>query len=172
VIGPAREREIVDTPAPQFEPFQQACTSVIYDLKLYRTPSLLNNDCAVTDIVIADDVADRDLIRSQPRSLLSIARSKSAPSHLVTVQDITPLLNIRGRHAPKFASHHLAWDAGQAHIQAGLCCIYAAPRSKCEESAIHHNTEALQMCSPHASPLAIEIRAKRFDRDRRPIGKG
>ena len=61
VIGPAREHEIVDTPAPQFEPFQQARPGVIHDLKLYRAPRfLLNDDCAVTDIVIADDVADRD----------------------------------------------------------------------------------------------------------------
>ena len=80
VIDPARECIVVDRAPTPFKPSQKAGSDVAGDLKLdWPTRLLLNNDRTGPNVRPGDQII-LIFIRSQPRSLLSIARSNKARS--------------------------------------------------------------------------------------------
>lgn len=73
------ESVAIDGPATTLEPSGQARSHISGQLELDRPSSvLLDTECPGSDIGPRYQVADLDLHQSQPRTLLSIARSKSA----------------------------------------------------------------------------------------------
>lgn len=86
VIDPARKSEVVENNSA-FKPGQDAAPRRVEQLELNGSARLLlNNDRAIPNATTNHDVADLIFTTSQPRSLLSIARSnmarsRSLPSH-------------------------------------------------------------------------------------------
>ena len=124
LVGPAREDKIVKCPAPALQPFQDA------------RPRWLEQNCTGLPVfcwtVMARGLTRppltrspmRTLTRSQPRSLLSIARSKSARSRSLrsrSSQNRTAhtCLGFRGRFAPGFRP---AFQAGRSLTGPGCEC--------------------------------------------------
>jgi len=77
----ARKCVIIHCPAASFQPCEKAGACVAHQLELNRsTGFLLDDHRASSDFLPYNKVADLILTRSQPRNLLSIAKSKSALS--------------------------------------------------------------------------------------------